>query len=218
MRIPGPLVAHHDLDDPETNTVRLLFLDKRLLDRVLASVVARQEALVELTLHLQLDRANAPTERFRPAAPTLDVVQLMNLVRLRVEAVVLEAGVNAVCVTGRSTRVAAVQQGLFVERPSPDRAVAERALVCVRAALGDEVVVRARLVEAHLPEARFAWEPAETVPAPGPREVACPRLVRRIHARAPALERHSDSRFSKDRATLTSWSSARMRSGCRPSR
>ena len=192
MRIPGPLAARRDLDDPETDTVRLLFHIKRLLDRVLASAAARHEALAELTLHLRLDRADARTERIRPAAPTLDVVQLMNLVRLRVEALALEAGVTAVCVTGRSMRVAAVQQGLFVERPSRDRAAAERALARVRAEFGDEAVVRARLVEAHLPEARFAWEPAETVPAPVPREVACPPMVRRIHARAPALELHPE--------------------------
>ena len=188
LRIPGPLVAHHDLDDPETDTVRLLFHIKRLLDRVLAGAATRHEALAELTLHLRLDRADAQTERIRPAAPTLDVVQIMNLVRLRVEALALEAGITAVCVTGRSTRVAAAQQGLFVERPSRDRAAAERALARVRAEFGDEAVVRARLVEAHLPEARFAWEPAGTVPAPVPREVACPPMVRRIHARAPAME------------------------------
>ena len=262
MRIPGPLVAHHDLDDPETDTVRLLFHIKRLLDRVLAGAAARHEALAELTLHLQLDHADAQTERIRPAAPTLDVVQIMNLVRLRMEALALarkshrftkrgrgdggsgkanasqgaqaylpvrrapwprstrpmptklaqqaearsdprpqpgigeicglEAGITAVCVTGRSTRVAAAQQGLFVERPSRDRAAAERALARVRAEFGDEAVVRARLVEAHLPEARFAWEPAGTVPAPVPREVACPPMVRRIHARAPALELHPE--------------------------
>ena len=192
LRIPGPLAAHHDLDDPETDTVRLLFHIKRLLDRVLASAAARHEALAELTLHLQLDHADAQTERIRPAAPTLDVVQLMNLVRLRIETLALEAGVAAVCVTGRSMRVAALQQGLFVERPSRDRAAAERALARVRAEFGDEAVVRARLVEAHLPEARFAWEPAETVPAPVPHEVACPPMVRRIHARAPALELHPE--------------------------
>ena len=188
VRIPGPLVAHHDLDEPETDTVRLLFHIKRLLDRVLAATAARHEALAELTLHLRLDRADAQDERIRPAAPTLDVVQLMNLVRLRLEAPALEAGVIAVRVTGRSMRVAAVQQGLFVERPSRDRAAAERALARVRAEFGDGAVVRARLVEAHLPEARFAWEPIGTVPVPGPCEVACPPMVRRIHARASALE------------------------------
>ena len=188
LRIPEPLVARHDLDDPETDATRLLFRVKRLLDRQLATVTARHQALAELTLYLRLDRAGgAHTERIRPAAPTLDIVLLMNLVRLRLESVALGAGVVELRIVGRAVAATAVQQGLFVERPSRDRAVAERALARVRAEFGDEAVVRARLAEAHLPEARFAWEPVETVPPPGPREVACPPMVRRIHARPTAL-------------------------------
>ena len=184
---PEPLVARHDLDDPEIDAVRLLFHIKRLLDRLLAIVAARHEALAELTLHLQLDRAGAHTERIRPAAPTLDVVQLMNLVRLRLESLALGAGVIELHVTGRAVATTAVQQGLFVERPRRDRTAAERALARVRAEFGDEAVVRALLSEAHLPEARFAWELVETVPFPEPREVACRPMVRRIHAYPVAL-------------------------------
>ena len=184
---PEPLVARHDLDDPEIDAVRLLFHIKRLLDRLLAIVAARHEALAELTLHLQFDRAGAHTERIRPAAPTLDVVQLMNLVRLRLESLALGAGVIELHVTGRAVATTAVQQGLFVERPRRDRTAAERALARVRAEFGDEAVVRALLSEAHLPEARFAWELVETVPFPEPREVACRPMVRRIHAYPVAL-------------------------------
>ena len=187
LRPPEPHVACHDLDEPETDTVRLLFLVKRLLDRVLATMAACHRALVELTLHLRLDRAGAQTERVRPAAPTLDVVLLMNLVRLRLEALALEAGVTEVRVTGLAVPITAVQQGLFVERPSRDRAAADRALARVRAEFGDGAVVRTLLCEAHLPEARFAWEPAGAVSPPEPREVACRPMVRRIHALALAL-------------------------------
>ena len=187
QRIDEPLVAHHDLDDPETDAVRLLFHLKRLLDRVLAAVAARHQALAELTLCLRLDRAGTHAERIRPAAPTLDVVQLMNLVRLRLESLVLGAGVVELRVTGRAVGTSAVQQGLFTERPHRDRDAAECALARVRAEFGDEAVMRARLVEAHLPEARFAWEPAGKVSPPEPREVACRPMVRRIHARPLAL-------------------------------
>ena len=188
LRIPEPLVAHRDLDDPETDAVRLLFHIKRLLDRLLATVATRHEALAELTLRLRLDRAGGVhAERIRPAAPTLDVVQLMNLVRLRLESPALGAGVTEVRVTGRAVPITAVQQGLFVERPRRDLAAAERALARVRAEFGDEAVMRARLVEAHLPEARFAWEPAHTMALPEPREVAHRPMVRRIHVNPPAL-------------------------------
>ena len=187
QRVTEPLAARCDLDDPESDAVRLLFHIKRLLDRLLATARARHEALAELTLRLRLDRAGVHTERLRPAAPTLDVVQLMNLVRLRLESLALGAGVTEVRVAGRAVATAAVQQGLFIERPRRDRAAAERALARVCAEFGDEAVARAQLCEAHLPEARFAWEPVRTVPLPEPREVACRPMVRRIHARPLAL-------------------------------
>ena len=187
QRVMEPLVARCNLDDPESDTVRLLFHIKRLLDRLLATIRVRHEALAELTLCLRLDRAGVHTERLRPAAPTLDVVQLMNLVRLRLESLALGVGVIEVRVAGRAVAPAAVQQGLFIERPRRDRDAAERALARVRAEFGDEAVVRALLCEAHLPEARFAWEPVGTVPPPEPREVACRPMVRRIHARPLAL-------------------------------
>ena len=187
QRVTEPLAARCDLDDPESDAVRLLFHIKRLLDRLLATVRVRHEALAELTLRLRLDRAGVHTERLRPAAPTVDVVQLMNLVRLRLESLTLGAGVTEVGVAGRAVAPAAVQQGLFAERPRRDRAAAERALARVRAEFGDQAVVRAQLCEAHLPEARFAWEPVGTVPPPEPREVASRPMVRRIHAYPLAL-------------------------------
>ena len=204
QRVAEPLVARCDLDDPETDTVRLLFHIKRLLDRLLAVVRERHEALAELTLCLRLDCAGAHTERLRPAAPTVDVVQLMNLVRLRLESLALGAGVAEVRVVGRAIATTAVQQGLFIERPRRDRGAAERALARVRAEFGDEAVVRALSCEAHLPEARFAWEPAGTVPPPEPHEVVCRPMVRRIHARPLALppglepEPEPDSRSVRD--------------------
>ena len=188
MRIAEPLVARHDLDDPETDAVRLLFHFKRLLDRVLAVVAERHQALAELTLVLRLDRAGGThTERVRPAAPTTNVVQLMNLVRLRLESLALGAGVVELQVLGRAVATMAVQQGLFAERPRRDRDAAQRALARVCAEFGDEAVMRACLAEAHLPEARFAWAPDGKVLPPRPREVACRPMVRRIHARPLAL-------------------------------
>ena len=207
LRVRDPLVAHHDLDDPETDVERLLFLVKRLLNRVLALIAARREVLAELTLDLRLDRAPAHTERIRPAAPTLDAAQLLSLVRLRLEARLrpephaprartLGAGVASLRVTARAVRTTSAQAGLFAARPRRDLAAANRALARIRAEFGDETVVRARLVEAHLPEARFVWEPLEKAPRPVAvphSAAACRPLVRRIHARPiplPPRPRH----------------------------
>ena len=205
LRVRDPLVARHDFDDPETDVSRLLFAVKRLLSRLLAMIAARSEMLAALTLHLRLDRAIAKSEQIRPAAPTLDAVQLLGLIRLRLEASALDSGVVELRVTARAVRTAAAQQGLFVERPPRNLAAANRALARVRAEFGDDAVVRARLAEAHLPEAQFAWEPLESAPrpsavlrsAPAPLpsvdDVARRTLVRRIHARPiplPPRPRH----------------------------
>ncbi|HLF09320.1 MAG TPA: DNA polymerase Y family protein, partial [Dehalococcoidia bacterium] len=70
------------LDQPETNATRLLFLAKRLLHPLLAALAARGEALAGLTVRLLLDGRGWRDERVCPAAPTLDVVQIVDLVRL----------------------------------------------------------------------------------------------------------------------------------------
>ena len=80
LRVNDPLVQRHDLEDPETDVSRLVFLIKQLLHRLLITLTARQEALTGLTLRFRLNRAGVRTEWIRPAAPTVDVRQIMNLV------------------------------------------------------------------------------------------------------------------------------------------
>ncbi len=193
LRVTDPLAAQHYFDAAETDVQRLLFCVKRLLDRLLSAVAERREQLAGLTLHLRLDSGASHAEQVRPAAPTSDVGQLLNLVRLRLETLALSAGVTELRVTGRAVRTAAAQQGLFVERPRRDLAAANRALARLRAEFGDDAVLRARLTEGHLPEAQFAWEPLAALARSAPREIACRPLVRRIHARPlplPPRPRH----------------------------
>ena len=194
LRAAEPLSAQHYFDAAESDARRLLFCVKRLLDRLLTAVAGRHEQLAELTLHLRLDRGAPHIEQVRPAAPTSDSGQLLNLVRLRLESLALGAGVTELRVSGRGVRTAAAQQGLFVERPRRDLAAANRALARLRAEFGDGAVLRARLTEGHLPEAQFAWEPLAALARSAPRAVACRPLVRRIHARPlplPPRSRHA---------------------------
>ena len=174
------------LDDPETDSTRLLFLVKQLLHPMLVTLAARGEALAELALCLLIDRGTRHEERLRPAEPTLDAVQVLDLVRLRLESVRLEAGVTEVelrAVAGPATRE---QLRLFSERPERDLDAANRALARLRAEFGDGSVVRARLTYGHLPEARFKWEPCEQVRLPRP-ERGARTLLRRIFARPVPL-------------------------------
>ena len=175
------------LDYPETDATRLLFLVKRLLHPLLLTLVARGEALAELTLRLLLDGRGWRDERVCPAAPTLDAVQVLDLVRLRLEAGTFPAGVVEIELTANGVPATPEQLRLFAERPRRDLDAANRSLARVRATFGDGAVVRVRLTDGHLPEASFRWEPLERVVLPKPRQVTLRNLVRRIFAKPVVL-------------------------------
>jgi len=179
------------LDYAESDAARLLFLVKPMTDRLLARLAERREALAALEVRLRLDRAGgAPEDRreeVRPAAPTLDPVQILDLLRLRLESVRLGAGAVEVEVAARAVAATPEQLRLFAETPRRDLAAADRALARLRAEFGEDAVVRARLRDAHLPEASFLWERLEHAALPRPRTVAEPTLVRRLLARPEAL-------------------------------
>ncbi|HLC43349.1 MAG TPA: DNA polymerase Y family protein, partial [Methylomirabilota bacterium] len=107
-------------DDPESDVMRLLFLVKQLLHPLLTALAAREEALAELSLRLLLYKRDWGEERIRPAAPTLNVTQLMDLVRLRLEAVELPAGVVQIELTAHGIPATREQLRFFVEQPRRD--------------------------------------------------------------------------------------------------
>lgn len=163
------------LDDPETDAMRLLFRLKGLLHPLLKTLAVRGEALVGLTLRLQLDLSAGQAgggiwreEHICPAVPTLDLVQILDLIRLRLDAIELPTGVIEIELTASSVLAPAEQHRLtclyrhgrqVVERPRRDLEAANRALARIRATFGNEAVGRVRFVDAHLPEASFRWEP-----------------------------------------------------------
>ena len=176
-----------NLDDPEVDISRLLFSIERLLSRLLETITTCHKALAALTLQLWFDLAGQQIDQICPAAPTIDIVQLMDLVRLRLESLALESGVTKICITALAFRTKNLQQGLFVERPRRDLATANRALARIRGEFGDAVVAQARLTDAHLPEAQFSWEPAAPLTHPEPSYVSSRSMVRRIHAHSIQL-------------------------------
>lgn len=158
------------LDDPEPDRERLLFLLKRRLDRLLAALADRGKSLVELVLELRLDGTRergleTRVERLRPAAPTLDGRQLLELVRLRLEARPLAGAVRGAWLEAETVRAATEQLQLFAARPRRDPAAAARALARLRAEHGEAAVVRAELRDEHLPERRFRFAPLLALPA-----------------------------------------------------
>jgi protein ImuB len=175
-----------DFDTPETNVERVLFVFKRLLDGLLARLAQQSCAVVQLALDLTLDDRTRRAELVRPAAPTIDVVSLLALVRLRLGALRLSAGIVSLRV-GADTCRADPQQLRLLQQAKRDPDAADQACARLRAELGERAVVRARLCDAHLPGSRFAWEPLDHVPVlTHARVVAARPLVRRIYTKESA--------------------------------
>lgn len=169
-----------EFDEPESNAERLVFVVKRLLDGLVMALAQKGEAIVAAALQMKLQDRTTRTEHIRPAA-TVDVAQLLGLIYLRLNTVQLTAGIVTLRVSADTCPASADQRRLFQEHKR-DAYAANQALARVRAECGEQSVVRARIRDAHLPAARFAWEPLEQAPMqPAPRMVARRPLVRRIY-------------------------------------
>ncbi len=187
---PEPISAEQVFEEAaETDAWRLLFVVKRLLHPLLERLADQGEAVALLHLDLVLDDRDHTRRRdsLRPAEPTLDAVLLMELVRLRLEAVDLSAGAERVVLELEPAAAPAGVLELFRRHPRRDPAAALRAVARVRAELGDDAVVRAELAPGHLPEASWRWQPVTALDAPAPGPVRDAPLVRRVLARPRPL-------------------------------
>lgn len=178
--LPEPIARKTVLDYAETNHERLLTLAEPLLDSMLEALAERREALAALRLSLTLDDKSRQSETFSPAAPTLDAGQLLGLLRLRLEALSLSAGVIEFRMRARGVPASTRQLELFREKPKRDLAAVHRAFARIRAELGNDAMMRARLNEGHLPEAQFALETMKELVRARPTEVKQRPLTRRI--------------------------------------
>ncbi len=166
----APLCERALLDDAERDSTRLLFIIKRLLDTLLSQLALRAQALASLTITCKLDRKQGTfgPDTLRPAMPSLDVLQLLDLIRLRIETWKLETGIIEVELEVAGVATSVEQLRVFVEQPRRDLAAGNRALARLRAELGEAAVVRAVLCEGQLPEASFGWQPLDELKIPRP--------------------------------------------------
>ena len=188
-----------DFDYPDSQVDRLIFVVKRLLDGLVPELARRGKAAAGVALTMTLDDRGRSrrTERVRPAAPTLDVAQLLMLIRLRLDTLQLTAGIVTLALAVEACPASADQRRLFLDQSRRDTEGANQAFARIRAECGDQSVVRARLCNAHLPAARFTWEPLEQVALhASPRVVAARPRVRRIYETAVALALGSGLRAS----------------------
>jgi protein ImuB len=182
-----PLQESVECDTPEIDATRLLFPLKTVIDSLRTVVAARCAAITALHLDCGLDDRTHQAVWIRPAAPTLNGRELLDLLRLRLETLSLSAGVTTLTVTVEDTPATAEQLRLFPEAERRDLAAANRALARLRATFGEDAVRRVRLREGHLPEARWVWELLDAVVRPQPQTVALRPLMRRIVLRPSVL-------------------------------
>lgn len=183
-----PARISFQVDPPDEDQHRLLFAMKGALHSLLHQVRARGEAIESLDLSLHLERAPIHRERLEPASATLDLMLLLELIRLRLGETILQGAVEEVEMVATTVRARSEQVSLPGHQPHHDLNAAHRALARIRAAYGEHAVTKARIREAHLPEACFRWEPTQHVHAGKPTGL-CPisYMIRRVYAKPKPL-------------------------------
>ncbi|HKX18672.1 MAG TPA: DNA polymerase Y family protein [bacterium] len=181
-----PVQRHLTFDAAETDAQRLVFIVKHALHPLLTQLASRGQALAALTVRLRLEREWA-VHVFRPATPTLETVRLIDLVRLRLESVRLDAGVSELCLEAGGAPATPEQLALMTEQPPRDLEAGTRAIDRLRARYGDEAVVCAVPRDGHLPEARFGWIPMAQLSLPRPARIEGRSLIRRVFTKPVPL-------------------------------
>ena len=222
-RFEEPVRVEAEIDPPDADHARLLFALKGALHTLITQVTARCETLSALSIELRLEtpprtRSKVHRERIEPAAPTRDALSLLDLVRLRLSDLALEAPVEAIAVQAETAPPSGEQLALFRFEQKRDLRAGDRALARVRAAFGPRSVTKARLRDAHLPEAGFSWDAMEKMPnvtAKKDAGVSTPPLVRRVLPRPKPLPSRQGEPYvgDGDRALLRLYGPYRVSGG-----
>ncbi|MET0342517.1 MAG: DNA polymerase Y family protein [Polyangiales bacterium] len=184
-----PPRASREVEPPDDDVARLCFVIKQALDALLEDLRSRGVSVRALWLRLALERGGENVQRLEPSQPTRNGPLLLELLRLRLSAVSLGDRVSEVTLEADPSDAAQGQLAMFT--PRRDVAAGERALARLKASYGADVVCRAVMEDAHLPEARYRWvdltrlalpvcSEADPAAPPGP-------LVRRVLPRPEPL-------------------------------
>lgn len=188
-----PATCSTMLDYPESDSGRLLAYLADLLRALLSELAEYHERLETFYWRFTLDNNDQQTGEISPAAPTCDANQILSLVRLNLEQIRLPSGVVEIWASATGKPITEHQVDLFQEAPRRNAEAAHRAFAQLRAELGNDAVMVARLGAGHLPEAQYRWERLSDLPCPRPGSPATMPLVRRIYRPAmplPPRDRH----------------------------
>jgi protein ImuB len=189
-----PIEHVESFDFPEDNIDRLLLKFACILQTMLAELSHRHELLQSIRFTLTLGDGAELDEEVAPAAPTLEANQILLLLRLRLESLALSSPILKLRARATGAAASPRQLALFHETSQRELEAVHRAFAKIRAELGNDAVVVARLHDGHLPEACYGWEPLQRLSRRGaPAEVAVRPLVRRIYTppiELPPRDRH----------------------------
>lgn len=192
-RATPPLSHRLFLDQAEIDAERLIALIEQTLSALIDERIGPGHAIDELRLVLRFERLGLHRERLCPAAPTRDLKQLMELMRLRLSGRQLPDGVEELRLVVHTRPIEPQPLDWLDERPRRDLDAANRALARLRAAFGEQAVAQARLGTGHLPENSFSWAPLSQLAPARPGRVLRPHLIRRVYRRPiplPPRPRH----------------------------
>lgn len=178
-----------EFERPETDATRLLAAMAVSLGPLIARIAARGDAVQEVRWVMLLDIRERLAEAVKPAVPSVDERQILDLIGLRLESLKLRSGADELLLIVRGVPAQSGQGTLFAANEKRDTAAADRALARLRAEFGDNAVVRAHLEDRYLPEARYRWEPVHRMTLPRVHTSPCASLVRRVYAKPLPLKR-----------------------------
>ena len=181
------LRCRYEFGYPEKNAARVFTVFTQLLYPLLRKFRAQGYLLVELHWQMMLETSNTLRNAVRPAVPTLDLRELLDLVRLRLAVAALPGGVEALTISALVVPARLGQAEFCDGKPLRNLAAADRALARVRTRFGNNTTVSAKLQNGNLPETRFSWEPIHRIRIPFPKPTGAGPLVRRIYNQAQPL-------------------------------
>lgn len=186
----------HEVDDHH----RLLFAIKRHLHPLLEELERQGETLEALDLALHREQGEPIQATLRPAEATLDASLLLELIRLRLDALSIDGAITDLTLTAHGQRHQSDQLHLFVEAAPRDLEAANHALAQVRSQFGAHTVQRMVFGDSHLPESRFDLTPLKTLkePSPGvadPDELTLRPAIRRFYHPPRPVERPARHQF-----------------------
>lgn len=187
-----PVEESLEVDPPDHDVERLLFVVKAMLDRLLPRLDARGEAATRLTMILALEHAPPHRESLEPSAPTHESKLLVELVRLRLGRAVLVAPVTELTLRLDGIRRHGRQTELLEAARLRDPEAAARAIARLHATFGPTCTSHPGARDAHTPEARGTWATTKGIALPGPLLTDPVPLVRRV----PTTPRPLDVRLA----------------------